>query len=420
MIAALCGAALLCAPAVRADGKTHTGSGPITVDEAVDRALQNAPSLQARDALSAGAEATVRQSGALPNPGVEVELENFAGSGPFKDLDDSELTFALSQRIERGGKRSGRVAVAEAERDVAAIEREKTRLDVIVEARRAFYDACAAAALARIAKQTLDDAKQIEAMAARRVRSARDPATVKLRAEIQSARAKAAYDRAQVSLHTAKRKLAAMWRDPETAFDVDASALSAARDGDVRWDAASALDIQASEAAARRAASQVELEVANGTPDVSIGVGIRRFEAGGDLAGLVSLSMPLAVFDTNQGGIERAAAERRAAELAVAEAKRTVERDAQALLAETVNARAEATVIRTALLPRAEEALRTARRGYDAGAFSYLELSESMRTLTELRTREIEVLRDLHFALAALERLSGRAPVATNDQGQEP
>jgi len=62
--------------------------------------------------------------------------------------------------------------------------------------------------------------------------------------------------------------------------------------------------------------------------------------------------------------------------------------------------------------------VRVARRGYDAGAFSYLELSESQRALLELRVREVEVLRELHINVAALDRLSSR-DISIN-QGQEP
>ncbi|MFN9162105.1 MAG: TolC family protein, partial [Alphaproteobacteria bacterium] len=104
--------------------------------------------------------------------------------------------------------------------------------------------------------------------------------------------------------------------------------------------------------------------------------------------------------------IERSAAERLAAELDIAEARRIAEHEILTLQADATSARAEAMSIRTQLLPRAEQALTAARNGYDLGAFSYLELSESMRTLSELRRREVEVLRNLHAARASLTKYS--------------
>lgn len=415
MLVALFCAASWCAAFARADDVQ--GAKPVSLDEAVARALAASVAVKARDERVGSAEAGIRQSGVLPNPQVDVELENFAGSGPFRHLNDSELTLGVSQRIERSGKRGGRVAVAEAERDIAAIERDRSRLDVAVEARRAFFDVCAAEALLKVRKASLDSARQIEGMAVRRVRAARDPLTVKLRAEIQSAEARGAYDRAVLALDTAKKKLASLWGDPGTSFGVDDAALFAVPDADPEARFSASPDLKISEAEVRRAASKAALENAYARSDVSVGLGVRRFENGGDLAGVLSLSVPLAVFDGNDGNIERAAAERRAAELEAIEVRRVVERDAVALQHEVKAARAEALAIRKDLLPRAEEALRAARRGYDAGAFSYLELSESQRTLNELRTREVGVLRELHAALAGLDRLAGRDP--STDTGQK-
>ncbi len=411
-------AALLCAvwwcvaSAVASDGK------PVALKEAIARALDASAALMARDERVGGAEAGIGQSGVLPNPEIEVEFENFAGSGPFKNLDDSELTLGVSQRIERGGKRDGRVGVARAERDIAAIERDTARLDVVAEARRAFYEVCAATALLKIRKAGLDSARQIEAMAVRRVRSGRDPITVKLRAEIQSADARSAHDRATVALETAKKKLASLWGDPAAAFSVDEAALFSIPDADAAAQPEASPDVRFSEAAAKRAASRVELETANARSDLSVGLGVRRFENGGDLAGVVSLSVPLAIFDTNRGNIDQAAAEQRAAALDVVQARRAAEREALALQNEAKSARAEALAIRKELLPRAEEALRAARRGYDAGAFSYLELSESQRTLNDVRAREIDALRELQSALAGLDRLSSRD--TSSNEGQTP
>jgi cobalt-zinc-cadmium efflux system outer membrane protein len=241
--------------------------------------------------------------------------------------------------------------------------------------------------------------------------------TVKLRAEIQAAEAKGAHDRAVLALETAKRKLASLWGDPAAVFSVDDAALFAVPESDVLAQADGSPDLKTKEAEARRAAAKVELENANARSDVSLGFGVRRFENGGDLAGVFSLSVPIAIFDSNQGNIDQAAAERRAADLEVIEARRVAEREAFSLQNEVTSTRAEALAIRKELLPRAEEALRAARRGYDAGAFSYLELSESQRTLNELRQRDVEVHRDLQFALAALDRLSSR-DISTNS-GQD-
>lgn len=410
-------AALVCAAAlgIATAGETKV-SRAVTLDEAVARAVAASPSLQARGELAAGAEAQVRQSGVWPNPTIDAQLENFAGSGRFSDLDESELTLGLTQRIERVGKREGRTAVAEAERDAATHERERTRLNVVFDARKAFIDVVTAETALFNADARLKAAREVEAMAARRVNSARDPITVKLRAEIQTAEARAARAQAEHDLHNAKRTLTLLWSEQDRDVKVDAASLKLPAGDPKGPKAAASPDIAVREIEARRAAAKVALEEANARSDVSLGFGVRRFENGGDLAGVLTFSMPLAVFDGNEGAIARAKAERRAAELDIADAKLRYETALVVLEEEAVRSRTELDALRQEMLPRAKSVLAAARRGYGLGAFSYQEIAEAQRILAELSAREVAAFRTLHTAYASLERLSG---AAASVQGEE-
>ncbi|MFM9864885.1 MAG: TolC family protein [Micropepsaceae bacterium] len=410
-------AALACAAAlgIAIAGETKV-SRAVTLDEAVARAVAASPSLQARGELAAGAEAQVRQSGVRPNPTIDAQLENFAGSGRFSDLDESELTLGLTQRIERAGKREGRTAVAEAERDAATHERERTRLNVVFDARKAFIDVVTAETALSNADARLKAAREVEAMAARRVNSARDPITVKLRAEIQTSEARAARAQAEHDLHNAKRTLTLLWGEQDRDVKVDATSLKLPVSDPKGPKAAASPDIAVREIEARRAAAKVELEEANSRSDVSLGFGVRRFENGGDLAGVLTFSMPLAVFDGNEGAIARAKAERRAAELDIADATLRYETALVVLEEEAVRSRTELDALRQEMLPRAKSVLAAARRGYGLGAFSYQEIAEAQRILAELSAREVAAFRTLHTAYASLERLSG---AAASVQGEE-
>jgi cobalt-zinc-cadmium efflux system outer membrane protein len=403
-------AALACAVAIGlAEAGETKPSRAVTLDEAVARAIEASPSLQARGELVAGADAQVRQSGAFPNPTIDAQLENFAGSGRFSDLDESELTLGLTQRFERGAKREGRTAVAQAERAAAQHEQERTRLNVVFDARKAFVDVVAAETAFANADARLKAAREIEAMAARRVNAARDPVTAKLRAEIQTAEARAARTQAEHDLHNARRTLALLWGTTEDDFKLDAASLKLPAGDPKTHGIGVAPDVAAREIAARRAAAKATLEEANARSDVSLGVGVRRFENGGDLAGVLTFSMPLAVFDGNEGAIERARAERRAADLDVADAERRYQTALVVLEEEAVRSRTELDALRNEMLPRARSALAAARRGYSAGAFSYQEIAEAQRLLAELSAREVVAFRTLHTAHASLDRLTGAA-----------
>ncbi len=415
-VALVCAAAWSLVQAAMAEPAPGTRLRGITLEEAIARALDASPGLRAKEELVAGADAQVRQSGVWPNPTVEAELENFGGSERFSDLDESELTLAVTQRIERGGKRAGRSSVAEADRDAAALERERMRLGVIFDARKAFVELFAAQAALDNAKVRLKAASEIEAMAARRVNAARDPVTVKLRTEIQTAEARTARDQAERDLHNAKRTMALLWGEPDTEFAIDATSLKVPPDAKGQ-PAQTSPDIEARQIAVRRAEARLRLEQANARSDVSVGVGVRRFETGGDLAGVLTVSMPLAIFDSNAGNIDRAAAEHRAAELDVADIKQRHLAVIVHLEEEVARSRAELDAVRNELLPRAKSALAAARRGYDAGAFSYQEVAEAQRVLNELMGREVAALRTLHIAHADLDRTNGRLAGAPSHQG---
>jgi cobalt-zinc-cadmium efflux system outer membrane protein len=416
----LIAAALVCAagialPSMAAE-QLMPGGRAVALDEAVDRALDAAPALKARETRVEAAAAGVTQASALPNPTLDLELENAPGSGRFADFERNELTFGLRQRVEMGGKRSSRRAIAEAEREGAVLDHERARLDVVFEAKSAYFEVCAATLALAAADARLAAAKDVEAMAARRVRAARDPVTARLRAEIQTAEARTAREQALHDLHNAKRTLAVLWGDTNEDFAVDTKVLAEAPPERKNVDAASAPDVAAREAVARSAAAAAELERANASSDVTLGAGVRRFEEGGELAGVFSLSVPLAIFDGNEGNIARAAAEARAAELDVADARRRHEISLVKYEENAARSRTELETIRKDLLPRAREALAAARRGYDAGAFAYHEIAEARRILDDVVAREIAALRELHIAHAALDRLSGtNAPAKSED-----
>ena len=67
----------------------------------------------------------------------------------------------------------------------------------------------------------------------------------------------------------------------------------------------------------------------------------------------------------------------------------------------------EATSLRDAILPGAQDAFEQVRRGYAQGLFRNVDVLDSQRRLFELRLREIEALRAYRAAATELERITG-------------
>jgi cobalt-zinc-cadmium efflux system outer membrane protein len=176
----------------------------------------------------------------------------------------------------------------------------------------------------------------------------------------------------------------------------------------------------AAEMAQRQALVQVER--ANAIPNITINGGYRRLNETDDNAVLFGISVPLPLFNRNQGSIvearhrlAKAEAERRAAEVRVTSALS----DAYKALA---TAHAEAVGLRANVIPAAQSAFERINEGYRLGKFGYLDVLDAQRTLFDARARYLQTVTDYHRAAAEVERLVGE-PLATIQTGgtrQEP
>jgi cobalt-zinc-cadmium efflux system outer membrane protein len=167
-------------------------------------------------------------------------------------------------------------------------------------------------------------------------------------------------------------------------------------------------DIALLEAERDIAASSVQVERSRTVTDPTLKAGVRYLGEGGDVAFIVGGSIPLRLNDQNKAGVERALAERNAAEADIAAAQAMREREMARLLARMVAAASESERLRTEVIPAAIRAVEQVRQGFNRGGFQYLNVAEAERALADARTRRVTVLRQFHLDQAALDRLTGR------------
>ncbi|MFW6027388.1 MAG: TolC family protein, partial [bacterium] len=100
----------------------------LTLEEATARALDASPGLRAAGAGVEAAEGSAWQARVRPNPELGFEAENILGSGELSGFEGGEYTLGIGQRIELGGKRRARIAVAEGAQESAIRARQAARL----------------------------------------------------------------------------------------------------------------------------------------------------------------------------------------------------------------------------------------------------------------------------------------------------
>ncbi len=395
-------------------------SGALRLRDALAAAMLRNPLLASFSWEVRAREARSLQAGLLPNPTAGAEVENVGGSGDRQGFESTETTVRLAQLVELGGKRARRRRLALVERDLAGWDYEAARLDVLTRTTKAFVAVLAA-------QERLALAERLRRVAGDSVRAAAAQAEIGAASPVETTRAEVALGRIDAERVREERELAAA-----------RTALAASWGGAARFDAVVGdlggavapppLDVVlaraednpdlarwATELEQRRAVLAVE--EARRVPDVVVGVGGRHFSDNGDNALVFDVSVPLPVFNRNQGGIlearyrvARAAAERDLAGVTVRSALTAAYEDVQ-------GAFAQLDVLDRRVLPKAEAAFRGATDAYQRGLFRFLEVLDAQRTLFELRGERIDLLAKYRRGIADVERLSGAPLDEAADEG---
>jgi len=410
-------AAIAFVPCVYAQGTTP--AAPLTLDDAIARVAQYHPDLRLAQAQRPVWEARRDAAGLSPPLTLGVELENALGSGDTRGFDAAEVTVTLAGVLERGGKLDARRAVAQANLDSLAPQRETARLDLMAEVARRYLAVTDARQQLRIAETDIEQRRRAVAAARLRLQAGASPESVLLTAQAMQAQAELDRDRARQMDQSARAALSALWRQREPGFDVvtgDPMQLPALQDFAVLAEELQhtpELAVLAGERRIREA--QVQLARTQARPDVSWQVGVRNSRDTRDTSLVAGFSLPL-------GSVRRADPEIRAAEAELA--LNSVERDARALqlyatLAEAhgryLTSRLEVTRMARDVLPQLQRAENAAEKAWRAGAISYMEWAQLQAMRIDARQRQLDAAIAAQTALIELQRLTGQSMVAATD-----
>jgi outer membrane protein, heavy metal efflux system len=388
----------------------------LRLEEAFERALRNAPGLDASQHALRAAEAGVRQADRAINPTIEFGAENLGGWSAYQGIDRTETTLSIGQTLERGGDREARTQLAGTGVRAAQADRALRQQDLMFAVETAYIAAQVADANLAVANDRLAVAKEIVATVDRRVQAARDPLMAASRSQALLADAEIAVTSAKLSVEAARHQLASYWGG-DVAFTVDLSGFSALAPGAAApAGAAASPEIARARVEEERADAAIAVERAKARPDPTVSAGVRYFNEYDEAALVVGVTIPLTWWDNNSGAVDRAEAERSKLRLETEAVRRNIEREVNSAAAQMDIARSEVAAIDARLLPVAQQALTRAREGYSAGAFSYLDVLDAQRVLVEARLQRNSALGSYHRARATLARLTGAYSSAAPDQ----
>ena len=376
----------------------------ISLAEAVALALDVNPELSASRREIAAAAGQIVQSRTRPNPELGYSLEDTQSRTRTQSLQ-------INWPIEMGGKRDARVNVAERNHDVAGADFDTRRADIRASVIAAYFEVLTAeerVALALASEELADKATDV---VSKRVLAGKVSPVEETKSRVAGAGLRIESSQATGELRAAKLRLASLLGRDAVDVEVNSSVADAIpllpSTNALRDRLRASPTIRRAQLEIQRRSAIVSLERSKAMPDITLSLGVKRPNELQRNQILLGISVPLPVFDRNQGNVLEAVQREEKArdELAAVNTKITTEvMQARERLA---TARDQLDVLVRTILPGAKSAYDAARVGFENGKFSFLDVLDAQRTYFASKSQYIRTVSEVHRADADIDRILG-------------
>jgi cobalt-zinc-cadmium efflux system outer membrane protein len=376
----------------------------LALEDALNLALNANPeiavALREREAI----EGIKTQAAVRPNPSISTLMQDTRSA-------TRETTLQINQEFELGNKRDARIEAAETLYSKAEAElgnkRSKIHANVIV----AFYGVLAAQERLNLAKSSLEIANLALDAASKRVKAGKSSPVEETKSKIAESAAKIELGQATSQLNSSRKLLTALWGNSLPVFDhADGDVTVVPETGALNelsamLENAPAVKLAKLEINTREAVTKIERS--KSTPNVTISAGIVNNQDLGLNQALIGLSVPIPVFDRNQGNLQEAISRKYKAEDELIALKNQLGVNLAGQHERLNAARQASESLRTEILPSAQSAFYAANKGFTAGKFNFLDVLDAQRTLVQAKSQYIQALLEAHQAVAEIERILG-------------
>jgi outer membrane protein, heavy metal efflux system len=394
----------------------------LTLGRALALTLEKSPVLSSYSWDIRAAEARIIQAKLVPNPEVSLEGEDFTRADVRSATESMQNTLEFSQLIELGGKRSSRVREARFDREATEWDYQVKRLEVLKLTSLAFIDALTAQRNVQLAEENVELTEGAVPVTKKRVEAGKASDVELVRTNTAVATAQIRLNEARRDWETVRGNLAAQWGAKKATFSSVTGNLDQLRPIPSLESLNAKLkenpDLARWTTERQKREATLNLARAEGKPDVTLRAGPRLLGASrADLSFVAGFSIPIPLWNRNQGKIAEAEAEvaKAADERASAEAKAHAElNEAYQTLARAAE---EVRILRGTVLPGAKSAVDQITEGYATGRFSQLDVLDAQRTYNENQTEYVKALSDSQKARVQIDTLTAR-PVELSKFGE--
>ena len=169
----------------------------------------------------------------------------------------------------------------------------------------------------------------------------------------------------------------------------------------------------------RRRQALAQVERARQVPDLTVSIGAKRDEQLGRNQAIFGVSIPLPLFDRNQGNLLESLRRTDKARAALTASEIQSASELVQAHEQLDTARQQAELLQQQIVPGAQSAYDAATTGFAFGKFSFLDVLDAQRTLLHAKSQTLQTLASAHRAAADIERLVGIADMSLISQLQE-
>jgi len=393
----------------------------LTIEQAVQEALQNNPGLLAERLGIPVAQAAVITARLRPNPVVSASSDHLdwlgTGFNQVNQAGPTETALRVDFPFERGHKREYRIETAGFAQKIAqariADSIRRLRLDVTL----ACIDVMEAKARLNLANDNLKALEGVVQLNETRLQGGAIAPIELTRSRVAMLQFRSSVKTAELSLATARIRLQTLLgRGPNgTPVDISDPLKAPVPEAVPSLDQMEARavmtrpDLQAVRLDQARSQAELRLQLAQGKVDYTAGTEYRRQQGVNGTGNMLGFffSMPLPVFNRNQGEIARVTSEQVQLQKQIEALQSQVNGEVAGAYREYETARTLIGDIEKDLLGLSEEARTTTNYVYQAGAGSLLEVLDAQRAFNDTMSTYYDAQADYRRAMSRLASVVG-------------
>ncbi len=381
---------------------------PLSLAKAIELALEGNPEVAAAKRQWEATEGQVLQGRSRPNPELAYSLEDTRSKTRTQ-------SWQLNLPVELGGKRAARTKAAEKTREQAQAQLAELQATVRANVAAAYFDVLTAQERLVLARDSAALAKSSTDTVSKRVAAGKVSPVEESKARVAEAGVRVELAQAASEQRNALSRLFALLGRidaPYTVLEGKAENLPSVPSlADLQPLISSAPGVVLARIEVDRRKALTALEQSKRVPDVTVSVGMQRSNETQRNVLLFGVSVPLPVFDRNQGNLlEALKLEDKARDELQAATVRLHSEVAQAReRLSTITAEVQS--LQQEVLPGAKSAYDAATIGFENGKFNFLEVLDAQRTYFTAKSQYLKALGEAHRAAADIDRLLGASMV---------